>query len=594
MLIRDLTLTRVRHPEYEDSFEDWMLWRDTYRSGSRYVRKYLEKFSHRESEEEFAMRKRLTPCPSFAKSAIDDIINNIFQRMSDIIRVGGPKSYQDVIGGLNQGVDLLGSSMNYFIGKRLLPELLNMRRVGVYIDMPPVGNMTLLDVQLQKIRPYLYIYTSEEICNWQYGPYKDYVLFKSLLLKETYDVIHPIYNMPVERTDRYRYMYVGKDGYVHCEFYNKDNTMIDLYGQPTVETYTLPLTQIPFVLFQLPHSLLEDASRYQLALLQMLSSDIWYCLKGNYPFYTEQMDFRAGTPFNKPADTGGFQREGTASGQVAQDEEIRVGTMTGRGYPIGADRPGFINPSDVPLRASMDKQEQMKAEIRQLINLSVANVAPAAKQQAADSKQFDNQGLEAGLAAIGLELERGERLMSILWSMYEENAEIASVFYPDKYSLKSDSERLTEAESLLALIPSVPSITFQREIAKVAVRVLLGHKIPRPVLDKVFAEVDKAEILAVNPEQLIATVTAGILDKGNAAMAFMYPKDAVDKANKEHAERLAVISAQQVKTSQAMPGAARGNPDGSADPNDGKTERDSANKTEKDPIAQDKTRGKGT
>jgi len=52
--------------------------------------------------------------PSFAKSAILDIRNAVFQRMRDITRNGGSQAYQDAIAGLDGGVDRRGASMNPF------------------------------------------------------------------------------------------------------------------------------------------------------------------------------------------------------------------------------------------------------------------------------------------------------------------------------------------------------------------------------------------------------------------------------------------------------------------------------------------------
>lgn len=80
----------------------------------------------------------------------------------------------------------------------------------------------------------------------------------------------------------------------------------------------------------------------------------------------------------------------------------------------------------------------------------------------------------------------------------------------------------------------------------------------------------------------------GILDRGNAAKARLYPEDAVEKANKEQADRLAKIAESQA------PANVNGVKDTQVDPagqqKDQKaTSRDGAN----DPIPGDKTRGAG-
>ena len=60
----------------------------------------------------------MTPIAAFAKGAIIDVQNAIFQRMADISRTGGSSEYQMVIAGKNGGVDREGSSMNHFIGQK--------------------------------------------------------------------------------------------------------------------------------------------------------------------------------------------------------------------------------------------------------------------------------------------------------------------------------------------------------------------------------------------------------------------------------------------------------------------------------------------
>lgn len=595
MAYQDMTITKIRHPEYQDSSQDWEFWRDTYKSGRRYVQKYLYQFTNRENQNNFLNRQRITPPPAFAKSAINDIVNNIFQRMVDIIRVAGPESYMNCLDGKNGGVDLLGNSMNYFIGMKVLPELLTIRKVGVYIDMPSVSGVTLLDVKAQNIRPYLYCYTAEEICNWQNDWNDDPNEYRSLLLKEDYYRVDPRFMMPVDMAQRWRYMYIGDDGFVHVEFYDAEDDRIDANGtrvgldDPGI---TLPLRRIPFVMFELPHSLLEDAAPYQLALLNMESSDISYCLMANYPFYIEQQDFRAGSKHLRPEGSGSIPAEGTSDGaNEASDQEIEIGVANGRVYGEGLNPPSFINPSSEPLKASMEKQEQMKATIRQLVNLAVTQLNPD-KQASAESKGMDNQGLEAGLSAIGICLERGERRVAGFWAEYV-NSLPATVNYPARYSLKSDAERREEGKELTALIPTIPSKTCQKEIAKLAARTLLATKVPKDTMDKVENEIEQADVIAVDPATIIQDVMNGIVDKETASKARLYPAGAVGKASQEVIDRATAIAKAQGINKTANPGS-RGVPDLSADPSaDARDEKAQSRDTTNDPVPQDKTRGNG-
>ena len=123
-----------RHPSFLSSLTDWEKWRLTYRGGIEFKSRYLEQFDTREDRTDFATRKRLTPVPSFAKAALNDIRNAIFQRLRDVLRVGGSENYRRAIYGLDLGVDRRGMSMNAFLGQKVLIELMVMGRCGIYID----------------------------------------------------------------------------------------------------------------------------------------------------------------------------------------------------------------------------------------------------------------------------------------------------------------------------------------------------------------------------------------------------------------------------------------------------------------------------
>jgi hypothetical protein len=88
----------------------------------------------------------MTPIPTYAKAAINDIRNSLFSRMRDITRRGGSDSYQRAINGLDQGVDRRGSTMNAFLGMKCLTELLVMGRVGVFVDNSQIEGPSLADV----------------------------------------------------------------------------------------------------------------------------------------------------------------------------------------------------------------------------------------------------------------------------------------------------------------------------------------------------------------------------------------------------------------------------------------------------------------
>lgn len=587
-----MELWDIKHPWFRDMEENWTKFRLTYQGGRTFINTYLKQFSKRETPEDFETRKAITYCPSFAESTVNDIKNSIYQRMAEITRVRGHESYQKAVMGHEGGVNLKGASMNNFIGQHFLPELLVMGRVGCFVDMPQIEGETLAAIQGK--RPYLYLYTAEQIPSWQTICIDGEEFLTHLLLKETVDVEDEATGLVVGTRERARFLRLLPEG-VLVEFYHQE------YDEQTRKQVTVlesqhlirGLKRIPFVIGSITHSLLKDVADYQIALLNMESADISYILRANFPFYYEYYDPRMQSPYiptspNSEITTENAQRVAEQAKQL----EITVGPMSGRRVPVGAGEPGFIHPSSEPLKASMEKQGQMKNDIRKLINLAIGTLEP--KFASAESKQMDNQGLEAGLSYIGLELERVERLIGEIWSGYMSSDKIPDVKYPRKYSLKTDADRREEAKQYGDLMGKAPSKTYAKEVAKQLSRVLLEQKISDETLQKIETEIDAAEYLTSDPDAITKDVTAGLVDKVTASNARGYNGEkVVPKAQEEHAERLKMLAASQAPGVGAGNAAARGIDKGGQMDQNAKDEKTNSQKNpdkEENPT-EDKTRG---
>ena len=546
----------LMHPSYAIQEASWQKWRLTYVGGTQFMRKYLRKFSSREDDTAFEDRRQVSYVPAFAKAAVDEVKNSIFQRLADIIREAGPRSYQTAIEGYKGGVDKRGSSMTTFMGRDVLPELLTMARVGVFVDMPPLPPGTTIAEKSEFDRPYLYWYKAEDIRSWRMRDdgTENPTEFKAILLRDSlYGADSRWKELTSEVETRYRYIWIDdKDGLVHVQYYRMSGIEgnAGFAGAPGANGFNqdsdewvaddqeviLNITKIPFVLLEISDSLLSDVADYQISLLNLASSDINYALKSNYPFYVEQYDWKADAPYMKPAIPGTTATTqttwdpATLTSLVSQEKvkEIKVGSATGRRYPIGTERPGFIHPSSEPLAISMQKQEQLKTEIRQLVHLAISTLSST--RQSAESMGLDNQGLEAGLSYVGLELQHAERKIAEYWAMYEGGGDAASINYPTQYSILSDSDRRAAAAELQALLPMVPSLTFRREVAKRIVDVVLGSKVKNDVLIKIKTEIDNDPVVLGDPAVIETDVVNGLVDLETASAARGYPKGVVEKA----------------------------------------------------------------
>jgi len=586
-------LVDSRHPGYLNGMTDWRKWRLTYEGGDEFKEAYLQKFSTREDQTDFSLRKSITPIPRFAGSAVDDIRNSIYQRMRDIVRRGGSIGYQNAVNGLNLGVDRRGATMNAFLGVKVLTELLVMGRVGVFVDAPPVPpGVTLADAFTTN--PYLYKYDIEDILSWTCAKPEAPSEFQAVLLRDTSMQFDQSTLLPTISVQRYRYLWINAaTGRVNLQFYSTEGDQIDQYGNPAGPV-ELELMRIPFFLLDIGRSLIKDVCQHQIALLNLGSSDVNYALRSNFPFYVEQKDMRAvGAHLKHSASEDGTS---TSGGQGAADASVKVGATHGRTYDKGMNQPAFINPSAEPLNASLALQDRLKRDIRELVNLAVSSLAVRAS---AESKAMDNQGLEAGLSYIGLLLESAERQIAEFWAAYEERdprkRQIALVKYPERYSLKSDDERIKEAKDLQSLAKEIPGRRVKRELSKAIVQTLLGGKIPVPDLEDINREIETANYTTSDPVTIIQAVQNGVCGEQTASEALGFDDDEYLEARKDHAERVKRIAESQGMGDGNGEGdpAARGVPDLSADPGAGKKEKAASRSTDLQDSTRPRVRGAG-
>lgn len=591
-----MRITKLRHPEFQDLAFEWDKYRYTYKGGRDFVERFLKQYSKREDLIDFRLRKELSYSPSYAKAALNKIKNSIYQRMSEIVRVGGPSNYQLAVKGDGIGVDLHGASMNRFIGQVVLPELISMGRVGIWVDKPTINSPLLSDNQNKQ--PYVYHYKTEDIRSWSTGWCDGEEVVVNVLLRDSNYTFDQTTGLAGAVKEVYRHAWIGEDNQVHIQLWEPADNENDPEDKKLGEEIILPMNRIPFVLLKLSESLLTDVADHQVALLNLESSDLNYALQANFPFYTEQVDPNSESVYNRrppaPRNTDAdrtVNEEGLVAGTQEEGRrtdkgETKVGTLRGRKYMKNMERPGFIAPPTDPLMASMQKQDQIKAQIYELVNISLQNQEP--QHASADSKAMDDRSLESGLSYIGLELEYGEREVAKIWALYE-SKKPATVTYPAKYSLKSDAERRQEAEQLLEMIGAAPSKAYAKEIAKQIAFLLLSGKVENKVIEKIAREIDTAEWLTMDIEKIQIALEAGIVDAETASNAAGFDgKKVVPKAQKEHAERLKLIADSQAN------GAARGVPDRSGRKTDAKLEKKNSqkNRDRKPNPADPGTRGK--
>jgi hypothetical protein len=520
-------ITSITHPLFMDNVTDWEKYRLTYAGGRDFVDRYLKKYDARENDDDFEERKSITYCPCFAGAAIDEIKNAIFSRLLDVVRINPAKQYSTIITGNDGGVDLNGSSIDYFIGCEVLPELLITGRVGIYVDMPEEVPLTLKQ-DSEMVHPYFYTYRVEDIRSWSRRRSGGFYEFEKLLLRDTYLEEDDVFGLIDSTKQYFRYIERVPDG-ILVKFYTE--------GGDIVNEKIINIPNIPFVMLELSHSLLRNVADYQVALLNMESADVNFARKSNFPIYTEQITYPSNLPDFKPSGQDDKPTDISGPGQA------RLGQGYGRRYPKGVERPDFIHPSPEPLKVSMAKEDQIKRDIRLLVHLAVANLDN--KQASAESKRLDNEGLENGLSLIAIVLENAEKRLMKYWNSYTNIRDEVQVAYPRRFDLRTDDERRKEVGELEQLMQKIPSDTFKREILKRMVDILFERKLTTSMLQSIHNEIDTAKALTSDPKELLNDLESGLVSVATASGIRGYRPGEVEQAKRDHEERLKRISEAQ-------------------------------------------------
>ncbi len=561
-------LQTFAHPQYRESFNDWERARDCYEGGTYFRDRYLQRHSKRETQKEFDRRKALTPIPNPIARNVNGVRNSLMQRMANVVRNGGPISYQSAVAGQQGGVDRCGRGMTSFLGEQVIVELLLMGQVGVYVDMPRDVGPTV--ATSSSVKPYVYRYKRENIVNWVPGEADSNEQFSRVLLRDCSICTHEQLALPTGYTHQYRYIWRDKStGFIKVQFYDKD------LKDKVSDQFTLEIKAFPFILFDIGQSVVRDACSYQIACLNLESSATNYGFRSNFPFYVEQRDpFAVGAHLKRTSTEEGTS---TSGGQGADEEVVEVGDLSGRTY--AKEAPAFIAPPTDPLVASMAQIDRLDQTIGKLITTAIDNLS--------DDKGTD---FESGLAYVGHVLEAGERRVAECWANYLRAPEPATIVYPSNWVIRSDKDRIEEAERLSGLLNTVPGRGIKRELSKTISSALLSGRVSAEKLASIYKEIDESPFTTSDPEVIRIAHEAGFAGTQVCSIALGFDEDEHIQARADHADRLKRIQEAQSAESSAINGV----DDTSGNPAQFQAEQKEASRnTDDKPTTRKRVRGKG-
>ena len=182
MAIYSKEFLTAKHQLYKDNIENWEFYIRSYLGGNDYKNGYYLNRYVLETPEEYDQRVRHTP--------VDNHCRNVIQIYSSFLwRVPPSRDYGSLSGdpqleAFTYDADLDGRNFNSVM-RDLQINASIYGNCWAVIDKPQVNTKTRAEELQQDIRPYLSIYTPENIVNWEYARAKSGKFYlKTLVLIE--------------------------------------------------------------------------------------------------------------------------------------------------------------------------------------------------------------------------------------------------------------------------------------------------------------------------------------------------------------------------------------------------------------------------
>lgn len=505
-------------------FERWRFIKD---GGDLFVEEYLES-REAELDADFSARRDMTPDPGTASSAIDDVTNSFVARM-DVTRSGGDREYQEVIAGKLGGVDHKDTDLQTYMIKETVPELCYMSKFAWIVQ-----NFSNPDDPYKT--PYIIPVRGENIWNWTYVNNE----LVAVALRDFASVVDPDTGFSTEEKEVYR-VFRLLNGSVTTHLEDAQGEIIDpITLLPGGAPETLDIDEIPVVIFELPIPLLKRIDRFQIAVLNMESADIDWLRTANLPLYVEQ---------GNPMGSAEMLNASIDPTVTTATPNISLGAKTGRLYGMNANQPDFISPPADPIRVSMEKQKDLALRCKEILKTTMSDLS----QASAESISLLGQGMEAGLFAIGTVLALGEIKFARIFHKYiGKDYSGVTISYPKKYELRTESERLSKAESLKEVQKKVGSNIAKQALEIQVIQTLLEGKISNKDYEAAIKEVLDSDFCIYDPDTVISLSKEGIISKELASLSVGAPNGDSAKAAEEYIARILAVQVSQTSGTGAL------------------------------------------
>ncbi len=289
-------------------------------------------------------------------------------------------------------IDMAGTSLETF-ARRVALEVLEVGRVGIMVDRPPMGNvagMSVAAVEKLGLRPWMTTYRAESIINWQYRRVNNRYVMARVVLKEAH--AEPDGEFAEKVVDQYRVLDLDEENFYRVRLFRKGADAQAKGGFIEVENFNPVMSgaKMDFIPFAIVGTDGIDSDLDEPPLIDLVDL--------NMAHYRVTADYEHGchftglptayvTGFSPPLGADGEPTQqfyiGSTTAWVFTDPQAQVGFLEFTGQGLGA------------LKENLDRKEQQMAVLG-------ARMLFAEKRQveAAETAAIHRSGENSVLAAL--------------------------------------------------------------------------------------------------------------------------------------------------------------------------------------------------
>jgi len=426
-----------RHKHYQEKFKDWHFHLMSYLGGQDYQEGYQLNRYILETDEEYLKRAENTP--------IDNHCKNVVQIYSSFLfRVPPTRDYGSLQGdpqleSFINDADLDGRSFNNVIREMQVNASIY-GTCWAILDKPAVQTQTRAEEIQLDIRPYISLYTPENVLNWNFERSLNgkYVLNRLVLLEDLFDDVATIRVWTNEDITTYKV----KD---YTKGYSTSKPML--------------LDEMPNMLGKVPAVILYNQKSQRRGIGISDLNDVAELQKAIYNDYSEIEQLIRLSNHPSLVKTPNVEASAGAGSIIEMPEDLDSNL-----------KPYLIQPSSQSLDGIMNNINMKVEAINRITHMGAVR-ATQDRVQSGIALQTEFQLLNARLSEKADYLQNAEEQIWKLFAEWQNQTFDGEIIYPDSFNLRDYASDLQFLQAAKA--SGVPSDTFAKEVDKQIARAVV-------------------------------------------------------------------------------------------------------------------------